>query len=348
MGDDVFAVQIPNGLKGDPLVYVPQRPLGEAFCFDLGSLEALAHKDLMRITHVFVSHTHMDHFIGFDRLLRVHLPHARLMKMWGPAPFIERVQAKLRAYTWNLIKPDQIRFLVHELKEDGSVTEALLTNTNNFAIQAFPSKSSIHKLCEWADGSSMRAALLDHKGIPSVAYKYLVPGRMRVLVEKMKDFGLEPGEWVGQLQARLRAHHQDDTLVIEGRSFSVRDLASKVIEWEAQRSFAYVTDASFDERNVKALFEAFGSSEQLISETSFLDKDFARALDKAHLTSRHAALLGRLLRVKKLHTFHFSAIYGEESEVLLQESQDIFQELQKADDSSFQAALQAEFLRIKS
>ena len=83
-------------------VYVALRWQGDALLFDLGRLDRLNPANCLRLSHVFVSHTHMDHFMGFDQLLRLTLPRDRELTVCGPPGLIDNIAGKLAGYTWNL------------------------------------------------------------------------------------------------------------------------------------------------------------------------------------------------------------------------------------------------------
>jgi ribonuclease Z len=92
-----------NGRSGDPALYIETLFERSAVLFDLGDISDLSPRKIQRLAHVFVSHTHIDHFIGFDRLLRVLVGREKKISLYGPSGFIDNVHHKLRAYRWNLV-----------------------------------------------------------------------------------------------------------------------------------------------------------------------------------------------------------------------------------------------------
>ena len=92
-----------NGPFDDPALYVPFAYEKRAILFDLGDLRRLPPRDILKISHCFVSHTHMDHFCGFDRLLRICLGREKRLHLFGPEGFLTNLEGKLRGYNWNLV-----------------------------------------------------------------------------------------------------------------------------------------------------------------------------------------------------------------------------------------------------
>ena len=89
---------------------------------------------LLRVTHAFVTHTHMDHFAGFDHLLALGLGRMRRLVLWGGPGFVDQVEHKLRAYTWNVVHRYEVPMMIeaHALAPDGSRTPRALRQPSGF------------------------------------------------------------------------------------------------------------------------------------------------------------------------------------------------------------------------
>ena len=98
-----FHPRLINGPFDDPGLFIPFLFQKRALIFDLGDIQVLQAGDLLKISHAFISHTHMDHFIGFDRLLRHMLGRGVRLALFGPAGFFNHVAGKLAGYAWNLV-----------------------------------------------------------------------------------------------------------------------------------------------------------------------------------------------------------------------------------------------------
>ncbi len=79
-----FIHSLVNGPFEDPSLFVRIMREKRAFLFDIGNISRLGPGDLQKITDVFVTHTHIDHFIGFDILVRALLRREIPLRVYGP------------------------------------------------------------------------------------------------------------------------------------------------------------------------------------------------------------------------------------------------------------------------
>lgn len=119
-----FHPRLINGPYDDPGLFVPFLYGKRAILFDLGDIHTLPARDILKITHAFVSHTHMDHFTGFDRLLRLFLGRGKDLHLYGPRGFLRNIEGKLAGYTWNLVDQYTAPFSLHvaEVREETVLT----------------------------------------------------------------------------------------------------------------------------------------------------------------------------------------------------------------------------------
>jgi ribonuclease Z len=123
----LFHPRLINGPFEDPALLISFDFERRAILFDLGEIYPLSARDVLKISHIFVTHTHIDHFAGFDRLLRICLGREKDLHLYGPAGFLSNVEGKLAGYTWNLVEQygDSFSIRATEIHPDHRLTRFL-------------------------------------------------------------------------------------------------------------------------------------------------------------------------------------------------------------------------------
>ena len=231
-----------NGRFGDPALFVQMLHRREALLFDAGDLSALSARDLLRITHLLVSHMHMDHFIGFDTLLRAHVGRSKTLRITGPPGICERVEHKLQGYDWDLVDryDTDLLFDVCEIGASGPEQAARFRFKRRFE------REPLHVTDQWSElaGLKLETALLEHHG-PCLGFAVSEPAHVNVWKSRLEERGLSTGKWLQDLKAAIVAGDPDETRIslseLDERPLSeLRDLVTV----SRGQKIAYVTDVA--------------------------------------------------------------------------------------------------------
>ncbi len=327
----LFHTNLVNGPFDDPVLYVDFMFQKRALLFDLGDISKLSARSLIKISHVFVTHTHMDHFIGFDHLIRFLLGRDQTLSIFGPPGIIESVQGRLSGYNWNLVGNYRYPFLlkVFEINED-HLKEILLVCSKKFAPQDPPKKLAIPEggLIHRDDQFIIKATALDHK-IPSMAFFLKERFHLNVNKEKMNELGFATGPWLSDLKYSIYSNKSYDYTIKVPVKDDIMEyesgyLKKEILKTTPGQAIGYIVDCDYTRENQEKIIALMNGVDVLYIESSFLDKDKERARETAHLTAKEAGELAREAGAKKLQVFHFSPKYSGNEKLLIEEAQKAF------------------------
>jgi ribonuclease Z len=321
-----FHPSLVNNRFEDPSLYVDIPWERRGLLFDLGANYFLSPRKLLKVSDVFVSHAHMDHFIGFDHLLRLRLTRERPLRLYGPPGIIDRVSARLSGYTWNLVNGYSFSVEVNEIHAGRMSRSKMVAHQffrpNALGEQAIPDAP----VTILDDGLvSVTATLVDHK-IPCVAYALSERCHVNINADALEKAGLPTGDWLRKLKEKVRAGAGDGSKVqVPGRgSMRLGELREAVVSVTPGQKIAYVVDAAFHAENVRRIVELVREADVLFCEAAFMERDLERARETYHLTACQAGWLARRAGVKRLEVFHFSPRYEREPEALPEEAMEAF------------------------
>lgn len=330
----LFQASMVNGPFEDPVLFLDFLFEKRALLFDIGDIRRLPPRKLLRISDIFVTHTHMDHFADFDWLLRLSVGRERRLRMFGPPGFIDQLEHKLLAYTWNL---------VHNYEADFTVVVTELHPSNRGRRAEFHCRQAFARESETevdlpggvlVDETALRVrgAVLDH-GIPCLGFAVEEKRHVNIWKNRLQEMGLPVGPWLGELKRAVLDERPDEmpirvwwrnNEIVQERYFPLGELKSRVIRMAPGQKLSYVVDVAFHRDNARRIIELIQDSDALYIEAFFLQEDAEMAARKSHLTAHQAGLLAHRAAVKQMLPIQFSPRYQDREPALRQEAQAAF------------------------
>lgn len=224
-----------------------------------------------RMSHIFISHLHGDHYFGLPGLLNSMslLGRTAPLTVWGPAP-LEGVLRSLAEASggWNLAYD----LAFHALP--GGAGD--LVDTPYFSVRCFP---------------------VEHR-IPCHGFLIERKTRGRKLLPDQALAAGVPSFFFDRLKRGVDYVHDD------GR---VTTAASVTEDGPVPKRYAYCADT----RYTHSFLEHVRGADLLYHESTYLHADLAKAESRYHSTARQAGELAREAGVKALLLGHYSSRYRE-------------------------------------
>ncbi len=317
-----FLPRLVNGALFDPVVYVRIMNEKRALMFDCGHFLNLSERELLAVETLCISHLHMDHFMGFDRVLRSILHRQAPLDIYGPDGIIEKTLAKLTAYSWNLTRGYGLEIRVHEVMP-GALRTVTARADEGFAASRETISAREGTCIADTPRYCLQAAILDHGGIPCLAYVLKEPFHINIKKGALEKEGYDVGEWIGRLKDALLTGRTRDEIPVSTSCgvflVPAEELGRGLVIMTGGQSIGYVTDIACTEENLARLESLADRLDMLFIEAYYLEGMEEIARGRGHLTTSQAAMIARRFRAKRAFPMHISPRYHDRVEAVHRE-----------------------------
>jgi ribonuclease Z len=226
---------------------------------------------LHRISHIFISHLHGDHYLGLMGLLyTMHLNHRETdLHLYSHRGLDDIILTQLR-HSHSVLN---YRVHYHELTPGKN---ELIYEDDLITVESFP---LMHRLA--CSGFVFR-----EKPKPRRIDKDRLPPDMKLV-------------YIAQLKQGKDIHDEDGHLLYKNENFTLPPRPSL--------SYAYCSDTAFFPELARYIKDV----DLLYHESTFMEEEREKASSTFHSTASDAARVAQMLGVKKLVIGHFSARYRE-------------------------------------
>jgi ribonuclease Z len=281
---------------------------------DCGLASELSVRECLETLAVFISHTHIDHFIDFDRLIRHQVGTGRLVTVCGPKDIQQHVSSKLRGYNWNLVQQGEetnASYLIHELVAEQKMVRWKLEAPEWLPV--FLDETTPSDCIFQGESFDVHATLLDH-GTPCVAYLFEEHPRSTFLIEQSP---YPPGPWIKALQAAWKHDLPEEQIAVNDRNIKAQDLFY-LLEKQPSQKLGYVMDHAATPDNHAKIEALFYKADVVYVECYYPESEYELAVRNNHSTAKRSGEICGRIGIKNPIPVHFSRRYHSD-ENLMQE-----------------------------
>lgn len=319
----ISEIRLVNGSTGDPGLFIDYPGKNDALLFDAGENGSLDMKRLGDLQALFITHHHIDHFVGFDRIVRANLDSDKTLHVFGPAGTIRKVYDRITSYEHPFFPFMKIVFRVSEV-EGHRLRWALLECARHFPEPEVHEEGWRGPVLYANADLRVEAAAVDHT-VPCLAYALVENAGYHPDAERLHQGLLRSGDWVGQVLELLRAETPPDTEVeVHGGRFTLGQLAQQYFAVSRGARVAYVTDTAWSETARPGLLKLARRAQRLYCDSYYAQAQAKQAAQYHHMTATAAAELAREAKVEQLILMHFAPRYAGRYQELVDEARAIF------------------------
>lgn len=319
MGD----LQLVNGSTGDPVLLIDYPGRDDAILLDGGDNCALSLERLADLRAVFITHHHVDHFIGLDRIVRANIDADKTVTIHGPVGTIAKIYERINAYEYPFFPFQKIVLDLVEIETDH------LRVARVDCGQRFP-RPEVREVpregpCVFStDTLAVEACFADHT-VPCLSYAVQEkPGLYLDLPALRAAGGRIDKQTLRVLEDLRQGTTREQPIMVGEQSLSAAEFAERFVVSSTGAKLGFVTDTAMSPMARPRLLELVRGAQRLYCDAFYLEAQAASAEKHRHSTARRAAELARDAEVEELVLIHFATRYAGRYAQLVDEAQQIF------------------------
>lgn len=271
---------------------------------ECGDASDLTVKEIQQANAIFISHTHIDHFVNFDAIIRHQIGVQRRIIICGPKGIAKQVQSRILSYTWNLINKGAIIYEIREVIADDHITIYEIEPPIWELKELPPIKNNL--LLE-TKSFMVQGILLDHK-TPTLSYKFTAYDTTKI---ELSGSDFKGGIWVKELKDAFEQQQSNAIITINDQEYKANELFH-LLHVQKGATLGIIMDHAAHQDNHTKIINFFKACDTVYIESFYKSEDQEFAALNYHSYAAKSGEIMRIADVKNAIPVHFSRKYNPE------------------------------------